>query len=270
MQHSEVSQSVAEIFSLATLVRFWAKGKLLILGGCALGIAIALIFLVSINPVYEASATLEMGEIRSFDTDNLPTSRSVEQPTQVIERFNNPAAFTPELLSACGVAINDDAARMMSDAFRLTFPNAGSPNTLSVKVKVPSPEVGDACVTSFYNLLVKQQALISAPVRKGLEELRSKLSNRLQVSQNEKVEGISADVGIIRYLMTHEDISYINKTIDRLDYVTSSYAPPRISAIFSPSQSVFPRVTPVIVLGLLLGLLLGGIAACLRMAFKKP
>lgn len=260
MHDPEVKNNV-EAFTFLSLMKFLAQGWKLIAAGIVLGLLGAAAYL-AVTPVeYDASAIVKMAENRGLDKDGIPIPNQVESATLVIARLNTPAAYSSEVLSACGLEDSGEAKLKLSKEARYTA--EGQPAFLTVNVRGSSAELASKCAEGVFDMIRQQQDTLSKPGRERLSQLIADLQKSKQAHLDALHGGNGAAEQMAVYVAHREAINQIETALRRYEYALG-YVPTQLVSVYPSSQPVFPRQVPVIVLGLITGLLIGLLAACLR------
>ena len=264
MHDPEVKNNV-EAFTFQSLMKFLAQGWKFIISGIILGLLGAAAYL-AVTPVeYDASAIVKMAENRGLDKDGIPIPNQVESATLVIARLNTPAAYTSEVLSACGLEDSPESKLKISKEARYTA--EGQPAFLTVKVRGPSADLASKCAESIFDMIRQQQDALSLPGRERLSQMVAELQKSKQTHLDALRSGSGVAEQVAVYVAHREAINQIESALRRYEYALG-YAPTQLVSLYPSSSPVFPRQIPVIVLGLITGLLVGLLAACLRRVGK--
>jgi LPS O-antigen subunit length determinant protein (WzzB/FepE family) len=264
MHDPEVKNDV-EAFTFLSLMRFLARGWKFIAAGAVLGLMGAAAYLMVTPVEYDASAIIKMAENRGLDRDGLPVPNQVESATLVIARLNTPAAYSADVLSACGFEDSAEAKLKFSRQARYTA--EGQPAFLTVNVRGRSADLASKCAEGVFGMIRQQQDMLSQAGRERLSQMVADLRKSRQAHLDALHEGSGVSEQVAIYVAHREAINQIESALRRYEYALG-YVPTQLVSVYPSSEPVFPRRTPVIVLGLITGLLVGLLAACLRRVGK--
>jgi capsular polysaccharide biosynthesis protein len=259
--HEHEVKNNAEAFTFLSLMKFLAQGWKFITAGIVLGLLSAAAYLALTPVEYDASAIVKMAENRGLDGDGIPIPNQVESAALVIARLNTPAAYSREVLSACGLQDSPESRLKMIKEARYTA--EGQPAFLTVNVRGRSAELASKCAESVFDMIRQQQDALSLPGRERLSQMVADLkkSRQTHLDALHSESGIAEQVAV--YVAHREAINQIETALRRYEYALG-YVPTQLVSVYPSSSPVFPRQVPVIVLGLITGLLVGLLAACLR------
>ena len=238
-----------------------------------MGIVAAIIYLVIAPKQYLATAQIAMAQIGATNNNNLnPLVVNIEEPSLLIVRLAQSTSFPAQVLSACGMEDNKNAALVLSKAIKVTLPK-GVANMVELKMLSSSPQLAGACAQAIFELIKETQAQLVAPY---LEAVRIKLADdeeRLAKAREEvaKANKYGSSVGVV-YLSTRDEIRFLLGEIATLKNIIISYqskATRLIAPIYTSEVPIAPNKQIVLVSGLLGGFFAGLLLAWARLMWVR-
>jgi hypothetical protein len=215
---------------------------------------------------HEASAIIKMAENRGLGPDGLPSPNQVESAALVIARLDTPAAYSGEVLRECGLDDVPENKQRMAKLAKYTA--EGQPAFLTVNVRAQGAERASKCAESIFEMVRQQQDALSQPGRERLSQMVADLRKSRQAHLDALGGGSGLAEGMASYLAHRDAINRIDAALRKYEYALG-YLPTQLISLYPSPDAVFPRQTPVILLGLISGLLVGLLAACLRRVGKN-
>ena len=264
---------IAHEISLLDILRFLKSAYKTILVFGALGLAIAIAYLVITPNRFEAVAQIQMAQTSSANNNNLNSlGVNIEEPALLISRLSSPTSFTPETIAACGLQGQVNAGVSLSKSIKLT-PAKGVASVVELKTFGGTPQSAQECALGVFDLIKTTQSQIVAPY---VEEAKVKLADdedRLQkakemVARPDK----SGSAMSASYLSTRDEIRYLLDEITALKNVVTSNqnrAARMVAPIFASDTPIAPKKRIVLAAGLLGGLFLGLLIALARQMVLK-
>ncbi|EJM01464.1 Chain length determinant protein [Pseudomonas sp. GM102] len=265
MHDPEVKNDV-EAFTFVSLLKFLTQGWKFITAGAVFGLLGATAYLWVTPLEYEASAIIRMAENRGLEGDGPPITNQIESATSVIARLNSPAAYSGEVLRECGLDDVPEAKQRMTRLARYTA--EGQPAFLMVNVRARGAELASKCAEGIFEMVRQQQDVLSQPGRERLSQMVADLRKSRQAHLDALGGGGGVAEGMAVYLAHRDAINKIEAVLRKYEYALG-YVPTQLISVYPTPEAVFPRQTPVILLGLITGLLVGLLAACLRRVGKS-
>lgn len=265
MYDPEVKNDV-EAFTIVSLLKFLTQSWKFITAGAVLGLLGAVAYLSFTPSEYEASAIIKMGENRGLDDDGLPRPQQIESAVLVIARLNSPAAYSGEVLRGCGLDDVPEAKKQMTKLARYTA--EGQPAFLTVNVRGQGAELASKCAEGIFEMVRQQQDVLSQPGRDRLSQMITDLRKSRQAHLDALGGGVGLAEGMANYIAHRDAINKIEADLRKYEYALG-YVPTQLVSLYPSPEAVFPRQTPVILLGLIAGLLVGLLSACLRRVGKN-
>lgn len=226
-----------------------------------LGLALSITYLGIAPKQYEAVAQIAMAQIGAANNNNInPLGVNIEEPSLLITRMSSPTSFTPQVLEACGLREQANAALQLSKSIKLTIPK-GVPSVVELKTFGPSAQLAEQCSFAIFELIKTTQSQIVAPY---IAEAKVKLDDdieRLAKARDlvAKADRSGSAMGAA-YLSTRDEIRFLLDEITALKNVVISNqnrTTRLISPIFAGDIPITPKKRIVLASGLFLGLFLG-------------
>ena len=272
-QHQRV---VEDEILLIDIMRFLEGAYKTILIFGVFGIAAAIAYLTITPNQYEATAQILMAQIsaavNNSNTKISPLLINIEEPALLIFRLSSPTSFTPEVVAACGLQDQANAALALSKLIKLTIPK-GVANVVELKTFSGSQQIAQDCALAMFDLIKNTQAQIVAPY---IEETKIKLADkqeRLQkahdlVARSDK----SFAVKSANYLSTRDEILFLIEEIEALKNIVTynqNRATRIVTPIYSSDMPIAPKKRNILAAGLFGGLFFGLLIALSRRVVSK-
>jgi LPS O-antigen subunit length determinant protein (WzzB/FepE family) len=266
-------ESEASEISLLDILQFLRGAYRTICIFGVIGLVIATIYLVVTPKQYEAVAQITMAQIDAAKNNNMnPFGVNIEEPALLIARLSSPTSFTPQVISACGLQDQANAALALSKSIKLTIPK-GVTNVVELKTFGPSPQAVQECNLAVFELIKTTQSQIVAPY---IAEVKLKLDDDIEHLAKAKDLVAKADksgsaMGAA-YLSTRDEIRYLLDEITALKNVVTSNqnrATRLVSPIYADDMPIAPKKRTILVAGLFGGLFLGLLIAMGRTMIAK-
>lgn len=256
--------------SLWDIVNFLKEGWLWLVGGLALGLVGAVVFLLITPKQYEAQALFQGAKVLGAE---------LESSAQLIERLKFPTFYGSEQISACGITA---AEPMVALAKKIKPMVLKGTNILQVSFSAPESKNAVACLNAVMERVIHGQNQLSAAslenAKRQLELTKGQLADaeRLQLMLEKRSMG-SLDAADTKFSQTvllistsiskKDQIAGLRKSV--LDQMANLESPATRSAelvapIYAPENAVFPKKLPVLAGGLFGGLVLGGLVLFVR------
>jgi len=259
-----------ELIDLTTITGSFKRHWLVLLGCIIIALIVAVVLKFSIAPQWEASATIQIGQLPINPTT------LIEPTAQAAERFKQ-RQLQDRALAAVGLPLNEDSDER-TRLFRKTLKAIPGKNTDFVDLSV----VGLSQADAKNNLNSAVQALISAhnvrlaPMVKNLNDrievntsamlqattekarLEASLKNATNTPSGARFEpsvvaisALTKQDDLIRGLTNEQSV-----LID-LHTKTDSFPTMLVDAIFVPAKPYFPKLSIFLTIGLILGAIAG-------------
>ena len=270
MEQSTLQEEGGEI-SLLDILDFLKNAWKTITAFAVFGLVGAVIYLVVVPPMYEATAQIRMAQISQVNPAN-PFGTNVEDPTSLIARMQFPTNYTEQVISSCGYQDKPQAALALSKAAKLSIPK-GVANTVELKVLAPNQKLAASCAQAIFTQIAQMQEQFS---RVFVEEARLKLA-----TDNERIDAArkliakadqSGSAMSAAYLSARDELTYFltdrEKMFDLINSVKSRGT--RLdSPIYASDKPVSPKKKMSLLSGLFGGLFLGLLIALGRKVLGK-
>ncbi len=277
-QSSNPSPIQDEEISLLDILLFLKRSWFIIAVFGAIGLAIAIIYLLIVPKQYQAIVQIQMAQISSAanNTNNNsninPLGINIEEPGLLIARMSFPTSFTPATTTACGLDGKDNAISMLAKSIKLSQPK-GVSNVVELKTTASNPELAQQCANAIYELIKTSQEKIVSPY---IAEAKIKLSDdevRLAKAKDLVLKADkSGSVMSAAYLSTRDEIRYLLDEITALQNVVTSNinrATRLVAPIYVSDAPISPKKQVILASGLLGGLFLGLLIAFGRQLIPK-
>ena len=260
--------------SLLDILRFLKGAYKTILVFGALGLAIAIAYLVITPNRFEAVAQIQMAQTSSANNNNNLNSLGVniEEPAQLIARLSSPSSFSAGAIAACGQQAQSNSALAAVQTIKLT-PIKGISNVVELKTVGPTSEAASICAQAIFELIKTSQAQIQAPY---LEEAQTRLvEDKSRLDQAKALVAKADKSGAAMsaaYLSTRDEIKLLSDQMALLQDLISfsqSHVTRLVSPIYASDNPVAPKKRIALLAGLLGGLLLGLLIALGRQMWTK-
>ncbi|QWD00739.1 hypothetical protein G6726_01685 [Polynucleobacter paneuropaeus] len=267
---------IAHEISLLDILRFLKSAYKTILVFGALGLAIAIAYLVITPNRFEAVAQIQMAQTSGANNNNINNLNSlginVEEPALLIARLSSPSSFSAGVIAACGQQAQSNPALATAQTIKLA-PIKGISNVVELKTVGPTSEAASICAQAIFELIKTSQAQIQAPY---LEEAQTRLTeDGIRLDQAKalvaKADKSGAAMSAV-YLSACDEIKYLLNEITTLQNVVSGgqYRATRlVSPIYASDNPVAPKKRIALLVGLSGGLLMGLLIALGRQIWAK-
>ncbi|MBT8547947.1 hypothetical protein G6680_04960 [Polynucleobacter paneuropaeus] len=256
---------IAHEISLLDILRFLKGAYKTILVFGALGLAIAIAYLVITPNRFEAVAQIQMAQTSGANNNNNNNLNSlgvnIEEPALLIARLSSPSSFSAGAIAACGQQAQSNSALAAVQTIKLT-PIKGISNVVELKTVGPTSEAASICAQAIFELIKTSQAQIQVPY---LEEAQTRLvEDKSRLDQAKalvaKADKSGAVMGAAAYLSTRDEIKLLSDQMALLQDLISfsqSHVTRLVSPIYASDNPVAPKKRIALLAGLLGGLLLG-------------
>lgn len=258
--------------SLLDILRFLKDvyKTILILG--AVGLSIAVVYLMVTPKQFEAVAQIAMAQISAANNNINPLGINIEEPSLLISRLSSPTSFPAQVPGICGIDGGANSAAILSKSIKL-MPLKGVANVVELKAFGQSPEAASTCAQAIFEFIKTTQAQIIAPY---IAEARVKLDDdtkRLATAKDlvAKADKSGSVMGAT-YLSTRDEIRFLLDEITALKNVVTSNqsrATRLITPIYASDIPVTPKKQVALSAGLFGGLVLGLLLALARQLWIK-
>ncbi|QWD16514.1 hypothetical protein G6700_01685 [Polynucleobacter paneuropaeus] len=269
---------IAHEISLLDILRFLKGAYKTILVFGALGLAIAIAYLVITPNRFEAVAQIQMAQTSGANINNNNNNNlnswgiNVEEPALLIARLSSPSSFSAGVIAACGQQAQSNPALATAQTIKLA-PIKGISNVVELKTVGPTSEAASICAQAIFELIKTSQAQIQAPY---LEEAQTRLTeDGIRLDQAKalvaKADKSGAAMSAV-YLSACDEIRYLLNEITTLQNVVSGgqYRATRlVSPIYASDNPVAPKKRIALLVGLSGGLLMGLLIALGRQIWAK-
>ncbi|MBT8588796.1 hypothetical protein G6692_07905 [Polynucleobacter paneuropaeus] len=270
---------IAHEISLLDILRFLKSAYKTILVFGALGLAIAIAYLVITPNRFEAVAQIQMAQTSGANNINNNINNNlnslginVEEPALLIARLSSPSSFSAGVIAACGQQAQSNPALATAQTIKLA-PIKGISNVVELKTVGPTSEAASICAQAIFELIKTSQAQIQAPY---LEEAQTRLTeDGIRLDQAKalvaKTDKSGAAMSAV-YLSACDEIKYLLNEITTLQNVVSGgqYRATRlVSPIYASDNPVAPKKRIALLVGLSGGLLMGLLIALGRQIWAK-
>ncbi|MBT8608394.1 hypothetical protein G6656_08920 [Polynucleobacter paneuropaeus] len=259
--------------SLLDILRFLKGAYKTILVFGALGLAIAIAYLVITPNRFEAVAQIQMAQTSGANNNNLNSlGVNIEEPALLIARLSSPSSFSAGAIAACGQQAQSNPALATAQTIKLA-PIKGISNVVELKTVGPTSEAASICAQAIFELIKTSQAQIQAPY---LEEAQTRLlEDKSRLDQAKALVAKANNSGAAMsaaYLSTRDEIKLLSDQIALLQDLISfsqSHVTRLVSPIYASDNPVAPKKRIALLAGLLGGLLLGLLIALGRQIWAK-
>jgi LPS O-antigen subunit length determinant protein (WzzB/FepE family) len=271
---SQMNSMSQDEISLLDILRFLKGSYKTIFVSGALGLAIAIAYLVITPNRFEAVAQIQMAQTSSANNNNLNSlGVNIEEPALLIARLSSPSSFSAGAIAACGQQAQSNSALAAVQTIKLT-PIKGISNVVELKTVGPTSEAASICAQAIFELIKTSQAQIQAPY---LEEAQTRLvEDKSRLDQAKalvaKADKSGAVMGVAAYLSTRDEIKLLSDQMALLQDLISfsqSHVTRLVSPIYASDNPVAPKKRIALLAGLLGGLLLGLLIALGRQMWAK-
>jgi LPS O-antigen subunit length determinant protein (WzzB/FepE family) len=253
---------------LVFLRRSW---KIIVVLG-AMGLAIAVIYILITPKQYQAIAQIQMAQIIAVNSSMSPLGINIEEPSMLIARLSFPTSFPSATITACSLDEKKDAASILAKSIKLSQPK-GVPNILELKTIASNPEHARECANAIFELVKTSQDKIVSPY---IVEAKIKLADDQEQLAKAKDLLLKADksgsvMGAV-YLSTRDEIRHLLDEIKVLRNVVASNVigvTRLVAPIYVGDEPISPKKPVILYFGLLGGLLLGLLTAFLGQAIPR-
>ncbi|QWD06049.1 hypothetical protein G6719_01685 [Polynucleobacter paneuropaeus] len=267
--------------SLIDTLRFLKDAYKTILIFGALGIAVAIGYVVIIPNRFEAVAYIQMAQIQMAQINGAnninPLGVNVEEPALLIARLGSPSSFSSSAIAACGQQAQFNSALATANAIQLTPikgpDNKGLANVVALKTFGPSPEAASICAQAIFELIKTSQAQILAPF---IEEARTQLADdKIRLDKAKELVAKADRFGVAMsavYLPTRDEIKYLLDEMTALqNMIASSHSRTTrlVAPIYARESPTSPKKSIALLVGLVWGLLLGLLIALSKQMWAK-
>ncbi len=274
-QNESFLGSIEDEISLVDILRF-LKGawKTIAITGLA-GIIFSIAYLAITPKQYEAIAQIAMAQIIAANNNNNnmnPLGVNIEEPALLIARLSSPTSFTPQVIAACGLEDQANAALALSKSIKLTIPK-GVANVIELKTFGKTPLSAQECNLAVFELITITQSQIAAPY---IADAKVKLDDDIERLAKVKDFMAKADksgsaMGAA-YLSTRDEMRFLLDEITALKNIvisSQSRATRLVSPIYASDTPIAPKKSMVLAIGLFGGLFLGLLIALGRQLTLK-
>ena len=283
--HNNCPSIEPDEISLLDILRFLKSAYKTILVFGALGLAIAIAYLVITPNRFEAVAQIQMAQTSGANNNNNNINIinnnnnlnslgvNIEEPALLIARLGSPSSFSAGAIAACGQQAQSNSALAAVQTIKLT-PIKGISNVVELKTVGPTSEAASICAQAIFELIKTSQAQIQAPY---LEEAQTRLvEDKSRLDQAKalvaKADKSGAVMGAAAYLSTRDEIKLLSDQIALLQDLISfsqSHVTRLVTPIYASDNPVAPKKRIALLAGLLGGLLLGLLIALGRQMWTK-
>lgn len=259
--NSTIPPNQDDEISLIDILRFLKKSWKTIAITALVGLALAMTYLAITPKQYEAVAQIAMAQIGATNNNNIsPLGVNIEEPALLIARVSSPSSFTPQVIAACGLQDQANAALALSKSIKFTIPK-GVANMVELKTFGPSPQVAEQCNLAIFELIKTTQSLIVAPYIADAKVMLDDDIERLAKAKDlvAKADKSSAAIGAA-YISTRDEIRYLLDEIAALKNVVitnQSRVTRLVSPIYAGDMPIAPKQRNILTAGLFGGLFLG-------------
>jgi capsular polysaccharide biosynthesis protein len=245
--------------SLLDILLFLKRSWKIITAFGAVGLIVAVIYLLTIPKQYQAIAQIQMARI-NFQSNIFPLGVNIEEPSMLILRISNPAFFTPSAIAACSLDGKDNAASILSKLIKLSQPKVVA-NILELKIVGDDPESAHQCANAIFELIKKSQDNILSPY---VDEAKISIANyeaRYAKARDMMLKkDISESLTVISSMFALDEIRYSLEQINVLKNIVTSninMTARLVTPIYVSDVPASTNKRATLTLGLLVGLFSG-------------
>jgi LPS O-antigen subunit length determinant protein (WzzB/FepE family) len=258
------NSNIEDEISLKDIVDFLVESWKTILATGIVGILGAVGYIFVTPNQYEATAQIQMAQIRANNNNNNnnntnPLGVNVEDPNLLIARMKLPSSYDQTAIAACGYESKQNPFEALAKMAKFSL----SKGTQMVELKVLglSREQAIQCAVSILVIVKDTQKSITDPIVDEAKSKLAKYSQRLQEAQSfiAKADKSGSSMSAA-YLSTRDEVKYLtDEMIGLNDLISSANARQTklVSPIYSPENKVSPKRSIALVAGLFAGLFLG-------------
>ena len=272
-QFSNAPSNQEDEISLLDILLFCKRSWIIIAVFGAIGLAIAIFYLLIVPKQYQAIAQIQMAQINTANNNNINLlGINIEEPSLLIARMSLPTSFTPETIAACGLDGKDNATTILAKSIKLSQPK-GVPNVVELKTTTGDPGRAQQCANSIFELIKMSQNKIVSPyileakIKLADDEARLAKAKDLVLKADKSGSVMSA-----AYLSTRDEIRYLLDEITALQNVVASNinrATRLVAPIYVSDVPISPKKQVTLTAGLLGGLFFGLLIALGRQLIPK-
>lgn len=254
----QFSQDETEI-SIIDILHFLKKAWKTIAIATLAGLTLSITHLAITPKQYEAVTQFTMAQIKAANNITNPFGVNIEEPVSLINRMSSPTSFTPEVIAACGLQEQANAALALSKSIKLTIPKGDVKNLVELKTFGPSPQAAQECNLAIFELIKTTQSLITAPYIADAKVMMDDDIERLAKAKDlvARADKSGSAMGAA-YLSTRDEIRYLLDEITALKNVVISNQNLTTRLVFPVYvMPITPSKRNVLAAGLFGGLFLG-------------
>jgi LPS O-antigen subunit length determinant protein (WzzB/FepE family) len=263
------NSNIEDEISLTDIVDFLIESWKTIFATGIVGILGAVGYIFVTPNQYEATAQIQMAQIRANNNTN-PLGVNVEDPNLLIARMKLPSSYDQTAIAACGYESKQNPFEALAKMAKFSL----SKGTQMVELKVLglSREQAIQCAVSILVIVKDTQKSITDPIVDEAKSKLAKYSQRLQEAQSFIAKTDKSGLSIsAAYLSTRDEVKYLtDEMIGLNDLISSANAlqTKLVSPIYSPENKVSPKRSIALVAGLFAGLFLGLLLMLGKRAYK--
>jgi capsular polysaccharide biosynthesis protein len=258
--------------SLKEIIDFLIESWKTIVGVGVLGLLSAVTFIFVIPSQYEATAQIRMAQIDLRNTTN-PLGVNLEDPNTLISRMKLPTAFSEKEVQACKLEKSKFPTEALANNVVKLTAVKGVASLVELKVRGESKEEALACAQAIFQNIKDSQHYIMKPYIEEAKTLLLKYQVRLNDAQRVIASADKSGQALsAAYLANRDELKFLSDETIRLNAIIAAGDTRHtklVSPIYASDESVFPKMTVSLVLGLLAGLFLGLLYVLARKAWRN-
>ncbi len=270
MSEQSFKQPIQDEISVKNIIDFLLESWKIILVAGLLGLLGAVGFLALMPNQYEATAQIQMAQIRANNNNNNnsnPLGVNVEDPNLLMARLKLPSTYSAAVVKVCGTEGQKMPAESIVEMSKFSVVK-GVGSIVEIKIRMESREQAISCAqTLFENIRESQNQIIKPYIEEALASLAQhkahlKEAQALMTRADKSGAALSAV-----YLANRDEVKFLTDEIIRLNtFITAGGARQAklVSPIYASEAAVFPKKTIALIIGLLAGLFLGLLLVMVR------
>lgn len=278
MHENNVSTLISpddENSSLFEIINFLLYGWKWLLGGIVAGALFGLACTFFIQPVYEASASIQVAKVATVP---------VETPQFLIEKLKLPLFYSEHTLASCSVSGYSQPGLALSSMLKVSVSKETS--IIQLKFQDSDPQKASVCLLAVVNDIKTQQKLLSIPlinkIKVQISQLEYRLSELLKAKSmyetfllKSKPEAVPTPISSLILSASYShfgDIATLQGNIDSLKNLLElpdTQEAGLILPIYVPNDKISPNHLLWGVAGGLIGIVLGAFSLVARTIVRR-
>lgn len=249
---------------LKDIVLFFRKNWLVLLAFTIVGIAVAGIRQSMIPVSYEAKAIIRGA---SISIPGAPLPMDIEEPALIMARLKLDQIYTPEAVTACGLAKSPESASALANLVKSSTAK-DLPNWIEIRIRRATPDLAKTCATAIYELIRQRQDKLLAPyvadTRAKILGLEQTIAARQKLlEQIEKSSTATPMQVFIREQNRNSVLEQITSSQEKIEGLKSNllfydnHRTQLIAPVTAPAAAVTRRTNFNLLFGLAIGVMLG-------------